>query len=101
MRKQDVLQGLRSVYAKFTLAKLIWGRGPLAPDSFSLKRCLRIIYACLRHVYAKFTHSLRMNTHERSWRSFRMFTLVYACLRNDYAMFTHSLRMITHVRKHT
>ena len=45
VRKQDVLQGLRSVYAEFTLAKLIWGRGPLAPDSFLLKRCLRIIYA--------------------------------------------------------
>ncbi len=80
MRRQDVLQGLRSVYAQFTLAKLISGRGPLAPDPFLRKRSLRIVYACLRNDYAMITHSLRMITHERSWRSLRMFTHVYAMI---------------------
>jgi hypothetical protein len=57
MRKQDVLQGLRSVYAQFTLAKLKRSRGQFAPDSFLRKRNLRMFM----HVYAMFTQRLRID----------------------------------------
>jgi hypothetical protein len=50
-------QGLRKVYAWFTLAKLIWGRGQIAPDPFLRKPSLRMVYAWfthgLRKVYAR------------------------------------------------
>jgi hypothetical protein len=45
MRKPYIFEGLRKVYAWFTLAKLIWGRGQIAPDSFLRKSSLRMGYA--------------------------------------------------------
>ena len=65
MRKHDIFPGLRIVYALLTLAKLISGRGQIAPDPKLRKLRLRGVYACLRNVYAMFAQCLRMNTHER------------------------------------
>ena len=56
MRKPYIFEGLRKVYAWFTLAKLISGRGQFVPDPFLRKPSLRMVYARftqgLRNVYA-------------------------------------------------
>jgi hypothetical protein len=52
MRKPGIFEGLRKVYAWFTLAKLIPGRRQFAPDQFLRKPSLSM-------VYARFTHGLR------------------------------------------
>ena len=56
MRKPYIFEGLRKVYAWFTLAKLSWGRLQFAPDSFLRKPSLRIAW---------FTQCLRKITRER------------------------------------